>query len=239
LKAVVSEIYSPPRVTAAIKLLPELRLIPGFALDLTTADSDFKLWDFDSKEMCERAMRKVKEDRSLLLVGSPMCTAFSTWQRINNLLRCPVTVAAEKKRAVERLRFCVALYREHMSHGRYFLHEHPAYASSWQDEEMKKLMSEAGVVQATADQCQYGSQAPDGSPVKKPTTFLTNAPELAKELSARCSGKNGECSLPGGGTHTQCRGKVARAAAIYHFKLCRAILVGFRNQLKVDGCYKD
>ena len=31
IKAVVSEIYSPPRVTAATKLLPELRLIPGFA----------------------------------------------------------------------------------------------------------------------------------------------------------------------------------------------------------------
>ena len=34
LRAVVSEIYSPPRVTkAARKLLPELGLLPGFALD--------------------------------------------------------------------------------------------------------------------------------------------------------------------------------------------------------------
>ena len=28
-------------------------------------------------------------------------------------------------------------------------------------------------------------------------------------------------------------------AAIYHFKLCRAILVGFRRQLKADGICKD
>ena len=28
-------------------------------------------------------------------------------------------------------------------------------------------------------------------------------------------------------------------AAIYHFKLCRAILVGFRNQLKRDGVCRD
>ena len=28
-------------------------------------------------------------------------------------------------------------------------------------------------------------------------------------------------------------------AAVYHFWLCRAILVGFRNQLKHDGVYKD
>ena len=41
LRAVVSEIYSPPRVTkAASKLLPELGVMPGFALDLTTADVD-------------------------------------------------------------------------------------------------------------------------------------------------------------------------------------------------------
>ena len=45
-KAIVSEIHSPPRVSAATRLLPELRLIPGFALDLTTADVDGALWDF-------------------------------------------------------------------------------------------------------------------------------------------------------------------------------------------------
>ena len=40
IRAMVSEIYSPPRVTAATKLLPALRIIPGFAPDLTTADTD-------------------------------------------------------------------------------------------------------------------------------------------------------------------------------------------------------
>ena len=28
-------------------------------------------------------------------------------------------------------------------------------------------------------------------------------------------------------------------AAVYHFKFCRAILVGFRNQLRKDGVCKD
>ena len=40
LRAVVSEVYSPARTTTAIKLLPEFRLIPGFALDLTTVNED-------------------------------------------------------------------------------------------------------------------------------------------------------------------------------------------------------
>ena len=33
--------------------------------------------------------------------------------------------------------------------------------------------------------------------------------------------------------------ETARMAAIYHFKFCRAILVGFRRQLKADGICKD
>ena len=239
IKAVVSEVYSPPRVTASVKLLPELRLIPGFALDLTTADVDGRLWDFDEKEMRDRAMAKVKQDRPQLLIGSPMCTAFSTWQRINNLIRDPVTVAGEKRRAVQHLTFCVELYREQLKHGRYFLHEHPAHASSWQEDIIKGLLKEKGVVTATCDQCLYGSEAPDGSPIKKPTTFMTNAPELAGELEQRCQGRGGDCSRKKGGSHAQCRGKVARMAAVYDFKLCRAILVGFRKQLQKDGMCKD
>ena len=39
--------------------------------------------------------------------------------------------------------------------------------------------------------------------------------------------------------HAQCRGQVARKAAVYDFKLCKAILMGFRDQLRADGLYKD
>ena len=39
IRAMVAEIYSPPRVTNCAKLLPGYKVIPGFALDLTTANS--------------------------------------------------------------------------------------------------------------------------------------------------------------------------------------------------------
>ena len=74
----VSEIYSPPRVAAAAKLFPELKIIPGFALDLTVADSDSRLWDFDDVVMRDRARKRLLSERPMLLVGFPMCTAFST-----------------------------------------------------------------------------------------------------------------------------------------------------------------
>ena len=90
-------------------MLPELKIIPGFALDLTTADADGLAWDFDEKEMRDRALERVRREQPMLLVGSPMCTAFSTWQRINIKIRDPVTVAAELKRVVMNLEFCVVV----------------------------------------------------------------------------------------------------------------------------------
>lgn len=57
---------------------------------------------------------------------------------------------------------------------------------------------------------------------------MPNAEELTKELIARCHGKNSQFGRPEGGTHKQCRGKTARLDAMYHFKVCRAILVNVR-----------
>ena len=194
LRAVVSEIYSPPRVTAAAsKLLPELRVHPGFALDLTTSDHDGQPWDFDRPEMRERALHKVRTEKPLLLVGSPMCTAFSTWQRVNNVIRDKAVVEAEKRRAVMHLEFCLQLYREQLNNGRYVLHEHPAFASSWQEEATLELEKEVGVFTSTIDQCLYGCETPGGEPIKKPTMFITNSAELVKQLSQRCLGKSGDC----------------------------------------------
>ena len=80
-------------------------------------------------------------------------------------IRCPVTVAAEKRRAVERLEFHTQLYRELLKKGRYFLHEHPAYAALWQEAVIQKTMNELGVVTAACDQCQYGCADAQGLPV--------------------------------------------------------------------------
>ena len=69
LKAIVSEIYSAPRTAAAIKLLPELRLIPGFALDLTMVDEDDGApWDFDNPRKREKATAKVRRERPVLRI---------------------------------------------------------------------------------------------------------------------------------------------------------------------------
>ena len=115
-----------------------------------------------------------------------MCTAFSTWQRISDKIRCLLTVAAEKWRAAAHLEFSTQLCREHLTNGRYFPHEHSAYATSWQVPVTQKTMNEPGVETATHDQCQYGCADAHGLPVKKPTMFITNALELGKRFGPRC-----------------------------------------------------
>ena len=78
----------------------------------------------------------------MLLVGSPMRTAFSTWLRINNKIRDPAIVNGELKRAKQYFEFVVELYRKHAKAGRYFLHEQPAYASSWQTDIIESIMKD-------------------------------------------------------------------------------------------------
>ena len=137
----------------------------------------------------------------MLFVGSPMCTAFSTWQRTNNMSGSPVTV---------HLEFRMDLYCQQIKEGRYFLHEHPAHASLWQNKTVDAMRKRDDVIRATCDQCAYGCGPEDREPITKPIRFMTNARELAQELSVRCSGQNGECSRPGGCKHEQCRGNKMR-----------------------------
>jgi len=83
-KHLVSEIYSPPRVTKEIKQGRFRHLAPGFALDLTVIDpEDGQPWDFSRKDKREKARRMQREQRPILLIGPPMCTHFSTWQYLN------------------------------------------------------------------------------------------------------------------------------------------------------------
>ena len=75
---IVAEIYSPPRVTEAAKMLPSLRMCPGFALDLVTAYEMGRPWEFSDKQCRDDCRKMVLEQEPVLVVGSSMCTAFRT-----------------------------------------------------------------------------------------------------------------------------------------------------------------
>ena len=124
----VSEIYSPPRVVA---LAEEESLQGGWSLDLTQCNKEGKVWDFDLPEMRDEARRRLRQSKPRLLIGSPMCTAFSTLQRVNFYRQDPAMVRATLQRAIAQMEFVTELYWMQVNAGRYFLHEHLTGASSW------------------------------------------------------------------------------------------------------------
>ena len=95
---------------------------------------------------------------------------------------------------------------------------------------MQELIKLPGVPVNYVDmhQCQFGQKDEFGNPIKKPTRWISNSKHILAALNKQCIGKKRWC-LQGSEwkKHTPCYGKVAIAAAIYPFRLCKAILEGF------------
>ena len=67
--------------------------------------------------------------------------------------------------------------------GRYFVHEHPLGASSWQENCITLLVRKIGARMTNLDQCMFGltTTTPTGErmPAKKPTRLLSNMPAIS------------------------------------------------------------
>ena len=83
IKVSVAEIYSPPRITKAATARPRLGIEAGAALVIATCDERGVPWDFTKEDMQRKAEVLIHETKPDSLVGSPMCTKCSSWQRIN------------------------------------------------------------------------------------------------------------------------------------------------------------
>ena len=62
----------------------------------------------------------MRESQPILLIGSPMCTAFSTWQKLNDAR--PTDVEATQRafaEACRHIKFVSSLYQEQLDGGRY------------------------------------------------------------------------------------------------------------------------
>ena len=110
------------RVTAMGELMG---LIPGMALDLTENDCDGEPWDFNIEAKRQHAMEMVKSKKALLLIGSPMCSAFSQLQHINFSKMSAADVSKVKEYGRKHFEFCRELYQAQHRNGFNFLHEHP------------------------------------------------------------------------------------------------------------------
>lgn len=140
----VVEMYNPPRVAVEAN---KFRLRVGESMDLVTG------WDFSKREHRHKAMQYIDKLKPKLIVGSPMCTILSSLQNLSGW-------NSEKERRWREdrghLAFMGSVYQKQVKEGRWFLHEHPAAATSWSLNEITKVMEMKGVQTVVGDQCMYG-----------------------------------------------------------------------------------
>ena len=89
--------------------------------------------------MQHKAEALLDEQGPALIVGSPMCTAHSPWQRINTV-RHPMAYKRKKQQSRRHLEFVCKIYKMQYDKGLLLLHEHPAQADSWEEGCIRKVL---------------------------------------------------------------------------------------------------
>ncbi len=100
-------------------------------------------WDFTLKRHRDAAWEYIRRVKPLLIIGSPECTMFSSLQNLNKK-HWDEHKQEKYMEAKKHIDFMVEVYAHQVKEGRYFLHEHPACASSSDLEGIKKIQKETG-----------------------------------------------------------------------------------------------
>ena len=228
----VVELYSQPRIAqeAAVRKYGGTQLKSGWSLDLTMRDPATDLpWDLSKRDVQNKVRRMVVEGKPFMLVGSPPCTAFSQLQGLNSAKRDPKVVKAELAAACAHVAFCFEMYEVQRRAGRYFMHEHPSAASSWNRPEVLEMLLKEDVELVEVDMCHFGMVGSDElgeALVRKRTKVLTNSCEVARRIAQRCDGQHRHIHLVGGR---------AKKAQLYPRAFSRAVCEGIAAQKRLHG----
>ena len=223
-------------------------LRPGFVLDLTGPRAGGpnvgRQWCLDKEEDTAELQQLISEERPVLLTGSSR-------HDLSHLLGTrqhgvgPEQAALRTEKAQKQFKACVRFYRKQHEEQRSFLHEHPAGAASWQDQDMLALQSLPGVYTVEGPTCYWNRSDRSGSSVagKKPghsifrskTRFVTNSRVLAEAL-----GRGGCDSLD-----VPWRRQLEFAEGLAGLsmsgqpKMVCSVLTGLRQQMLQDGHLSD
>eukprot|EP00971_Amphidinium_carterae_P216487 4297309-Amphidinium_carterae.1 len=225
----VSEIFHPSEFVEAAS---RYGLADGFVLDLTVAGPGGRAWDLSDKQQQQQCEGIIKQQRPKLLVGSPMCDAFSRLVSLGESKQNAEERQASLLGAAEHLQFCARLYTMQHEGGRYFLHEQPDGASPV----MQKLTATRGIIRVHGGQCHHGQSSVDTDEeglVLRQTGWLTNSEHIAAAMSRGYSSK--ESPREQWHRHVHITGDRAKGAQSYPPVLIASILRGLRDQLRENG----
>ena len=171
----------------------------------------------------------VSKSKPFMLIGSPPCTAFSQLQGLNNHKRDPEIVKKEFADACAHIKFCFEMYELQRKAGRFFMHEHPSSARSWNLPEVLEMLLKEEVELVEVDMCDFGMTASDEygeALVRKRTKVLTNSSEVAKRIARKCNGQHRHVHLIGG---------KAKRAQLYPRAFNRAVCEGVAAQKRLHA----
>ena len=141
------ELYNPGNFTAN-----KGELIAGTVIDCKVNPQ----LDLTSSQVRQEVALLIEKEDPLFLIGAPPCTVFSSMQNINHRHHVGEVWEVKYQQGLSHLEYAVRLYWEQISRGRFFLHEHPATATSWGLSMVKELERHPGVQVVTGDMCRWG-----------------------------------------------------------------------------------
>lgn len=212
----VLELFSLPRVTP---LLAQVNGCRSAALDLRTG------WNIFNPQDRARALECIRREQPMWVLVTPVCTGFSQlfWAGASNTSNERFLEATNISLAI--LHFCILICIYQIRCQRYFLLEQPRGAKSMITELMTLLLSMAGVFVIDFDQCCTGLVVEsDGLPAKKPTSIVTNSPDMVEQfLPLLCEGDH---------PHGKLQGRDARNAQEFTPTLCKIVARGIRRSFR-------
>ena len=136
------ELFNPGNFSACAQ-----DLSPGLIIDMSV-DPD-KAMRVETYRM--QARHDIGAQDPMIVTSAPPCRVFSAMQNINQ--KHHATPKWEKKCHEARMlmQFSVDIYWDQVSRGKFFLHEHPATASSWDLPIIRELAEHPGVSVVTGD----------------------------------------------------------------------------------------
>ena len=216
----IVEVYSPPRI---VPLAPPHGLRASLSADLTTG------WDLKTQDARVSLMMQIKMRKPTVIVSSPPCTMMSG---IQNLNWSKMTREKRERLFYEgllHLNFAMILCDYQRSRGRFFVHEHPDNALSWDHSTVLDISKQNDVLLARFHMCYFGLKSKVTEiPVQKSTKVMTNMPEVHEKLNG--------CNCPGHKLHQILQGmeggmKRSEWSQQYPDEFCQAILEAVKGHM--------
>ena len=171
-------------------------------MDITNPDPVLRRgFDFNRMDGRNRAVHRLPEESPYVLIASPMCTAFSTIMSLNDSRMSKEEKERILRQARVHLEFTMKLIMIQHGRGGYFVFEHPAGATSWQESSVQKVLKETGATVTTFDQCQFGLTTTVNcvtGPARTRTKLMSTMASIGSVFNKLCDGSHAHFHLEAG-----------------------------------------